>query len=362
VSGSADEVVWMARALARAERGRLTCRPNPMVGCVLVRDGEVVADGWHERAGGPHAEIAALTRAGDRAAGATAYVTLEPCNHHGRTGPCSEALLAAGVRRVVYGLADPNPAAAGGGARLRAAGVEVAGGLLAPWVAEQNRVFLHGLTHRRPHVTLKLAQTVDGALVAPAGRWITGPAARAAVHRERARADAVLVGSGTVLADDPRLDVRGVPAPGGQPRAVVLDARGRTPVDAAVVRPGTIVVTGPDAPADRRAALTAAGVEVVAVPAAAPAGVDLDAAFGALWDRGIRAILAEPGATLAAALMRAGVVDRLLRHVAGSVVAIDGTPRPAAAVATGAAWPVRRQVPRGDDVEIETVPTVEEAA
>ena len=327
----------MARALALAERGRGSVRPNPLVGCVLVRDGEVVGEGFHERPGGPHAEVAALDEAGGRAAGATAYVTLEPCDHTGRTGPCTTALVDAAVRRVVYAVPDPNPAAAGGGDRLAAAGIEVEGGVLAAWAERQNDVFLSRLRTGRPHLTLKLAQTWDGALVAPGRRWVTGPAARTTVHRMRARADAVLVGVGTVLADDPRLDVRHVDVGrDDQPRPVVLDSHGRTPTTAKVVRGGAVVVTvDPGAPAWRRA-LAAAGTEVVTVAADDRGRVDPGAAMTALADRGIGAVLAEPGATLAASLVAAGVVDRLVVHVAGQATrsglrpALAGCTRPPA--------------------------------
>lgn len=343
---------WMARALALAERGRATCRPNPMVGCVLVKDGRAIGQGWHERAGGPHAEVAALADAGDAAAGATAYVTLEPCNHHGRTGPCSVALERAGVAQVVYAAADTHRVAHGGAAHLAAAGVDVLGGVLEEWAHEQNLVFFHGVRRARPHVTLKLAQTAEGSLVPPSGRWVTGPDARRAVHAMRALVDAVMVGSGTVLADDPALSVRDVPLRGPAPRAVVIDTRGRVPVDAQVSRPGTIVVTGATTEAPWVDAMRDRGVEVVPVPG--PSGqVDLRGAMAELWARDVRAILAEPGATLAAALMDAGLVDRLITHVAGR--RLDGV-HPPQSVASAATWPVHHVVARGEDLEIERRP------
>ncbi|MDQ4130012.1 MAG: bifunctional diaminohydroxyphosphoribosylaminopyrimidine deaminase/5-amino-6-(5-phosphoribosylamino)uracil reductase RibD, partial [Actinomycetota bacterium] len=233
---AAFDEVHMRRALELAERGRVTVRPNPMVGCVLVRDSTVVGEGWHERAGGPHAEIVALRAARGRAHGATAYVTLEPCAHPGRTGPCADALIAAGVERVVYGLDEPSRRAQGGAQRLRAAGVRVRGGVLASEACQQNEVFVHFHRTGRPFLTLKLAQTLDGRVAARDGssRWITSPEARTAVHALRARMDAVLVGSGTVLADDPELTVRAGSPPPVQPRPVVFDARGRTPGEAKV--------------------------------------------------------------------------------------------------------------------------------
>ena len=226
---------WMRRALDLAERGRWTVSPNPLVGCVLVRDGEVVGEGWHERAGQAHAEVRALDQAGDRARGADVYVTLEPCAHQGRTGPCSAALLRAGVARVFVALADPNPLAAGGGEALRAAGIAVEVGLGQDEARRQNEVFLHALATGRPLVVVKAAVSLDGRIAAADGtsRWLTGEAARQRVHRLRAEVDAVVVGSGTVLADDPALTCRLEGAP--QPLRVVLDGRGRTPPDASLL-------------------------------------------------------------------------------------------------------------------------------
>ena len=349
---TADDASWMARAIALAERARPLASPNPHVGCVLVRDGRVLAEGWTQRPGGPHAEAMALS-AGPDARGATAYVTLEPCAHTGRTPPCADALVRAGVTRVVAATRDPDPVAAGGLDRLRDAGVAVEEGVLEPWVLRQLAGFLVAARHDRPHVTLKLAQTVDGALQAPAGRWVTGPASRRAVHRLRARVDAVLVGSGTVLADDPRLDVRAAPRRRDtQPRAVVLDARGRTPVDARVAHPGTVVLTASE-DVDWVGALADRGVEVLRVPAAPGGGVALDAAMTALRRTcGVQTVLAEPGATLAQALVAAGLVDRVVRHVALSVRAGDGRARIVAPLASTARWPVARRVRRGPDLEV----------
>lgn len=323
---AAGDEAHLRRALALAERGRLTVRPNPMVGCVLVRDGEVVGEGWHERAGGPHAEIVALRGAQERARGATAYITLEPCAHHGRTGPCADTLIQAGVARVVYALDDPNRRARGGAERLRTAGVEVSGGLLADEAQQQNEAFVHVHRTGRPFVTLKLAQTLDGRVAARDGssRWITSPAARSSVHALRARADAVMVGSGTVLADDPALTVRHVPAPPTQPRPVMLDARGRICAGAAAVRPGAIVVTTERSEPKWRDDLTESGVEVLVVAPAAGGGVDLTAALTACAAQGVQAVLAEGGPTVAGALVRANLVDRLVLHVAPTLIGGDG--------------------------------------
>jgi diaminohydroxyphosphoribosylaminopyrimidine deaminase / 5-amino-6-(5-phosphoribosylamino)uracil reductase len=333
---SASDRAHVARALALAERARTRTAPNPAVGCVVVRGDEVVGEGATAPAGGPHAEVVALRDAGERARGATAYVTLEPCAHHGRTPPCTDALGAAGVARVVYAHADPNPVATGGAARLRASGVEVSGPaevgeVLEGAVARQLEGFLSVVRRGRPHVTLKLAQTADGLLTAPDGaRWITGPTARAAVHRWRAAVDGVLVGSGTVLADDPRLDVRhaggqGEPHDRQQPRPIVFDSRLRTPPTANVVTRHALVVCGLDAPADRRLALEEAGAEVVTVETGPAGSLDLVPALGLLADHGLLTVLAEPGLTLARSLLDADVVDRLVLHVGLAVG--DGVPR-----------------------------------
>jgi diaminohydroxyphosphoribosylaminopyrimidine deaminase / 5-amino-6-(5-phosphoribosylamino)uracil reductase len=361
-----EDRAHMARAVAVAERARRVSSPNPAVGCVLVRDHEVVAEAATDRVGGPHAEARALAHAGDRACGATAYVTLEPCAHTGRTPPCTEALRAAGVARVVYGADDPDPRARGGAGVLRDAGLQVDGGALAPWIEAQLEGFLTTVTRGRPHVTLKLAHTLDGRL-APADdepraadgeqrRWVTGRLARRAVHRWRAAVDGVLVGSGTVLADDPRLDVRHVAAPGGQPRGIVLDGRLRTPPDAAVARPGTLVLTAHGADPGRAAALEATGVEVQAVPCGDDGHLDLPAALARLAEAGITSVLAEPGATLATALVAAGVVDRLVCHVAPDL----GTAPLTLPVPTGPDWRVERLGAAGADLVLHLLPPTKE--
>jgi diaminohydroxyphosphoribosylaminopyrimidine deaminase/5-amino-6-(5-phosphoribosylamino)uracil reductase len=350
--GAAVDATWMARALALAERARPLASPNPHVGCVLVRDGQVVAEGWTQRPGGHHAEAMALARTDD-AAGTTAYVTLEPCAHTGRTPPCADALARAGVARVVMAVADPHPLATGGTAILRRAGVEVTEGVLAAWAGRQLAGFLVAARRGRPHVTLKLAQTVDGSLTNPAGRWVTGPAARRAVHRLRARVDGVLVGSGTVLADDPRLDVRDAPSRReAAPRPVVLDARGRTPPSATIARPGTILVTAAGR-RDWEVAMVERGVAVARVAPADGGGVDLHEALRLLHEAfGLQTLLAEPGATLAGALMDADVVDRVVRHVASSVQATDGRARIVAPVAASARWPLALWARRDADEEV----------
>ena len=328
---TAAERAALARAVALAARATPRVSPNPAVGCVLLRDDRIVGEGVTEPPPGRHAEVVALAAAGEAARGATAVVTLEPCAHHGRTPPCTTALLAAGVARVVVGHPDPHAVAAGGAAALARAGVEVVGPpppgtTLRGSVAAQLEGFLTTLVAGRPHVTLKVAVTADGSVLPPPGeRWVTGPAARRAVHRWRSQVDGVLVGSGTVVADDPRLDVRDVDHE-HQPAAVVLDARLRTPPKARVVRPGTVLVTvepghqdlpGQQQRARRVARLRDAGVHLVAVPAADDGrGVALRAALAALAGVGMVSLLAEPGPTLSGALLRAGLVDRLVRHVA----------------------------------------------
>lgn len=313
------EQAAMHRALALAARGLGTTSPNPVVGCVVLdRTGRVVGEGWHQRAGGPHAEVHALAEAGDDAAGGTAVVTLEPCNHTGRTGPCAQALLDAGVARVLYAVADPTPAAQGGAAALAAAGVEVHGGLLEAEAAEVNAPWLTSMRHRRPHVTWKYAATLDGRSAAADGssRWITSPESRADVHRLRAESDAVLVGSGTLRADDPHLAVRGVEG-AVQPLRVVLDTeasvtRGARVLDAAAP---TLVAVAEDADTGH----LAGAADLVRLPRA-DTGLSLPALFDALYARGVRAVLLEGGPRLAGAFLAASAVDRVVGYLAPALL------------------------------------------
>ena len=319
----------MARALQLARRGRYTTDPNPRVGCVLVRDGEVVGEGWHRRAGEPHAERIALAAAGERARGATAYVTLEPCAHHGRTPPCSQGLIEAGVARVVAAMVDPNPLVAGRGLeQLRAAGVEVASGLLEADARALNPGFVKRMQGQGPWVRLKLAMSLDGrtAMASGESQWITGPAARRDVQFQRARASAVLTGIGTVLADDPSLNVRLSPAelklppdlPVRQPLRVVLDSRGRMPPKARMLGlPGeTLVCLGEPVPDATEAKLRAAGARVERLPLDQGGRLDWKVVMETLAKNEINEVLLECGATLAGSALQAGVVDELIVYMA----------------------------------------------
>ncbi len=318
----------MRQALAQAARGRYSAAPNPAVGCVLVRDGRAVGRGFHRRAGEAHAEVAALAAAGDAAAGATAYVTLEPCNHHGRTGPCSEALIAAGVKRVVYAAEDPNPGVTGGGAaRLRAAGIEVTGGVCAEAAGAEMAAFLHRARHGRPRVRVKLAMSLDGgaALASGESQWITGPAARDDVQRLRAEACAVVTGIGTVLADDPSLNVRDArfDTGGRQPRRIVLDSQLRMPSGARMLAldgETRLFVATPGG--ERRAALEAAGAVVESL-AAGPRGLDLGALIERLAALECNDVLVEAGPTLAGRFLAEGRFDQLLVYLAPKLLGRD---------------------------------------
>lgn len=312
----------MSRALVLAQRGLFTTDPNPRVGCVVVRDGQLVGEGWHERAGGPHAEVNALAQAGDRARGATAYVTLEPCDHHGRTPPCSLALLDAGVAEVVCAMQDPDPRVSGGGiARLRAQGVRVRTGLMREAAEALNPGYLKRLRQGLPFVRVKLAMSLDGgtALASGESRWITADTARKDAQRFRARSSAILTGVGTILADDPAMNVR-VPESDRQPLRVVLDSQLRTPSDSRVInREGRVLVIGTREDAARRASLERQGVEVLVMPAAdqRPA---LPQVLSLLAARGINELWVEAGARLAGAFVAQQLFDELVVYVAPSLL------------------------------------------
>jgi diaminohydroxyphosphoribosylaminopyrimidine deaminase/5-amino-6-(5-phosphoribosylamino)uracil reductase len=328
-----DDLLHMRAALALARRGLGNAWPNPAVGCVLVKDGRVIGRGWTQPGGRPHAETEALRRAGEAARGATAYVTLEPCSHHGRTPPCCEALAGAGIARVVMAMRDPDPRVNGRGlAMLRGAGIVVEEGLLEAEARALNAGFFRRIQAGMPVVTLKLASTLDGRIATSTGesRWITGEAARREVHALRARHDAILVGSGTVLADDPDLTCR-IPGMERVPMLrVVADARLRTPPAARLVQGAqpapALIITAPGHPPAAQAPFIAAGADIVTVPAHAAGGLDLPSLLRALGRRGVTRVLAEGGAGLAAALLRQGLVDRLIWFHAPAVMGGDGHP------------------------------------
>ncbi|QNP75563.1 bifunctional diaminohydroxyphosphoribosylaminopyrimidine deaminase/5-amino-6-(5-phosphoribosylamino)uracil reductase RibD [Streptomyces roseirectus] len=315
----------MRRAVSLAGAGLGRTSPNPAVGCVVLgADGTAVGEGFHPGAGQPHAEVEALAMAGERARGGTAVVTLEPCAHTGRTGPCADALLAAGIARVVYAVPDPNPAAAGGAARLRRAGVEVVGEVLRAEAERGNELWLTAVRRGRPCVTWKFGATLDGRTAAPDGtsRWITGPDSRRDAHALRAAHDAVLVGSGTLRADDPHLGLRhGVE--GRAPLRVVLDRDGTIPADARVLDDAapTLVVTGPHTPkpvlGDRH--------EVLRVPLV-DGSLDVRVLLDELWARDVRSVLLEGGARLAASFVGRGLLDRVVAYVSPLLLGAGARP------------------------------------
>ena len=312
---------YMRQALHLARKGVGRVSPNPLVGAVVVRDGRVLSTGYHRRYGGPHAEVEALAPlSNSETRGADLYVTLEPCNHHGKTPPCTERIIQAGIGRVVVGMADPNPRVTGGGmARLREAGIEVVFGVLEAECRRLNRAFITSVTENRPWVTLKLAQTLDGKIALPDGasQWITGPEARKDVHRLRRDHDAVLTGIGTVLADDCGLDVRLVRGP--SPRRIVLDSHLRIPENARVLGHAdpdrTILICTDTAPATKIDALKSRGITVWVLPAS-PQGINLSALLKEINKQTIQSILVEAGQRVATSFLRAGLVDGLVTYVA----------------------------------------------
>lgn len=326
----------MRRALELAELGLRSAHPNPRVGCVIAAAGEIIGEGWHERVGAPHAEAHALQQAGERARGATAYVTLEPCSHFGRTPPCANALVEAGIARVVYSVGDPDPRVNGSGAeRLRAAGVAVESGLLELEATELNRGFFSRLQRGRPWVRVKMAQSLDGrtALASGESRWLTGPAAREDVHLWRAQCGAILTGVGTATTDDPSLTVRiaGEASSLRQPLRVVVDSHLRLPVTARLLRePGEtlIATTATPAAVDRFLAAAPAGaaITIERLPGDSAGRVDLAALLGQLARLGINDVWVEAGAKLAGALQMAGMVDEWLLYVAPLLLGQDARP------------------------------------
>ncbi|MDB5811626.1 MAG: 5-amino-6-(5-phosphoribosylamino)uracil reductase / diaminohydroxyphosphoribosylaminopyrimidine [Betaproteobacteria bacterium] len=320
MSAAADNE-FMARALELAAHGLYTTTPNPRVGCVIVRDGSIVGEGWHERAGGPHAEIAALNAAGARARGATVYVTLEPCHHQGRTPPCDEALVAARVGRVVAAMRDPDPRTAGQGmAKLEQAGIAVETGIKDNEARALNRGFISRVTRGRPWSRLKIAASLDGrtALLNGKSQWITGEAARNDGHHWRARACAILTGIGTVRDDDPQLTVRAVKTP-RQPLRVIVDSRLETPLNARILKGGGVLIACASMNEVKAAQLRALGAEIIVLPNPSHK-VELPALMQELGRRGINELHIEAGHKLNGSLINEGCVDELLVYLAPCLI------------------------------------------
>ncbi|WP_421617448.1 bifunctional diaminohydroxyphosphoribosylaminopyrimidine deaminase/5-amino-6-(5-phosphoribosylamino)uracil reductase RibD [Brevibacillus sp. TJ4] len=326
-----EDARYMAMAIELAKTAEGQTSPNPLVGAVVVKDGFVIGMGAHVRAGEPHAEVHALRMAGERAACATLYVTLEPCSHHGKTPPCADAVIAAGIRRVVIATLDPNPAVSGRGAgKLRAAGVDVVVGVREAEAVRLNEVFFHFIQTRRPFVTVKTASTLDGKIATSTGhsKWITGAAAREEVHELRRKHDAILVGAGTVLADDPELTARRDGQPyGKQPVRVILDSRLRIPLSARVARVDqaqTWVCTTARSPETKREALASQGVQVIVLDEP----ITVDAVLCALGERGITSLLVEGGAEVNGSFLRARAVQKLISYVSLKLVGGKNSPTP----------------------------------
>lgn len=330
-----DDRRYMKRALALAEKGAGKTAPNPLVGCVIVKDGEVVGEGWHRQAGGHHAEAEALASAGEAAYGSSVYVTLEPCNHHGRTPPCAEALAKARVAEVVYALADPNHVAAGGADYLRQHGVKVRSGVCEEEARALNRFWLHRVRTGKPYVIAKFAMSLDGKIAARSGdsKWITGLEARARAHELRRQVDAIIVGAGTVIADDPSLTAREGVEVVGAPLRVVMDSTGRTPPASAIfdrMGRGALVATTKKADPERLDAYRSLGAEVLLLDtdqSGRPDAADLIAAFGERGDA--NAVMVEGGAGILGAFFDAGLVDEVWAFIApiiigGGKTAIEG--------------------------------------
>ncbi|MFG2719989.1 bifunctional diaminohydroxyphosphoribosylaminopyrimidine deaminase/5-amino-6-(5-phosphoribosylamino)uracil reductase RibD [Streptomyces sp. NPDC048416] len=352
----------MRRAIGLAARGLGSTSPNPVVGCVITdASGTVVGEGHHQRAGGPHAEVHALRAAGERARGGTAYVTLEPCNHTGRTGPCAQALIEAGVTRVLYAVADPNPQATGGADTLRAAGVQVELGLLGDEAEAGNTAWLTSVRLGRPHVTWKYAATLDGRTAAADGtsRWITSAEARADVHRLRAESDAVIVGSGTARTDDPHLAARGIEG-ATQPLRLAVDT------NASAVKPGARILDGAAdtliAVAEDADAAHLPKDAVLRLPRAAT-GLDIPALLAALHTRGVRSVLLEGGPTLAGAFVAAGAVDTVVGYLAPALLGAGPTALADAGIPTiteALRLTITEAVRLGPDLRITATPLAKE--
>lgn len=319
---------YMRQALELAQYAIGRTSPNPMVGAVIVRNGRVVGQGWHRKAGTPHAEIHALQQAGELARDGTMYVTLEPCSHHGRTGPCADAVVAAGIKKVVIAMNDPNPLVAGRGiGKLREAGIEVVEGVLAADAAKLNEIFIKWISTQMPFIALKSAMSLDGKIAAHTGhsQWITGAKSRERVQQLRDCYDAILVGIGTVLADNPSLTTR-LPYEGKNPIRIIIDSMARTPLAAHVVTDGlapTIIVVTPNAPTDRVDALRGRGAQILTIESG-QGGVDLRETFKALGKRDITSILIEGGAGINGSVLEEHLVDKIYWFIAPKIIGGQG--------------------------------------
>ena len=361
------DIRHMQNALNLATGGAGWVSPNPLVGCVLVREGEIVGRGYHQRFGGPHAEIHALREAGDRARGATLYVTLEPCCHTGKTPPCTDAILESRVERVIVAMRDPNPRVDGGGlARLENAGVEVTVGVCEAAARKLNEAFIKHITSRQPFVTSKSAISVDGKIATRSGssRWITGEAARAVGHQMRHASDAIMVGIGTALQDDPQLTTRIPGQPVSNPLRVVVDSSLRLSPGARVADVAedrrTLVATTRQAADSKAQALRERGVEVIGLPAQSDGRVDLGTLCKVLGEQGIASLLVEGGAALTAALLEQRLVDKMVFFVAPKIIGGDGVSvfGPCGVDSMEQALPMRELTSRsvGNDVMLEAYP------
>ncbi len=324
---------YMALALALAEQGRGYTSPNPVVGAVVVKDGRIVGRGWHQAAGGPHAEVHALDEAGALAGGATLYVTLEPCNHFGRTPPCTQKILDSGISRVVAAMADPNPDVAGNGAaHLEKSGIEVIIGIGENRARRQNESFIKYVKTKRPFVTLKMAATLDGRIATRTGdsRWVTGEAARGYVHELRHASDAIMVGVATVLADNPSLTARLTDKTGVNPKRIILDTNLSMPEHAKLLKiepaSDTVLVSGPSAAPEKKYLLEKQGITIIEARLA-DRGIDLDDLMARLGERGITSLLIEGGARVAASALKSGIVDKICFFYAPKILGgDDGVP------------------------------------
>lgn len=366
-----DDELYMTRALDLAEKGRGYTGSNPLVGSVLVKDGRVIAEGYHQCFGGPHAEINALRSAGNEAEGSTLYVTLEPCSHHGKTPPCCEAVAKAGVKRVVCAVSDPNPLVNGKGlAYLQGKGIEISCGVLATEAQEQNEIFFHFIKNRTPFVILKTAMSLDGKIATKTGesRWITSSEARAYVHGIRSSVGAIMVGVGTVLKDDPLLTTRTSEGEGRNPVRIVMDSNGRTPLDARLFKSideaPLLIVATPGISAERIEAYKKIGAEVLVIQAS-DRMEQVRLTLQVLSERGISSILLEGGGTLAESFIRAQAVQKVMTFIAPIIIGGAEAPTPVegdgiGVLAASAKFSIARLSKVGCDVLIESYPRQED--